>query len=99
MSIISEYIADSIDEAMVDYTASEEYKQEQAETNKAIELFRNTLSESQKVAFNNLIDRLSLSHGHFASNAYVAGVVQGMSLKNEFIPAPNQKRPDSVLSI
>ena len=80
---LAECIMDSIDDAMKNNTESEEYKTERTEINNMLSEFRSGLNPEQQNKFNKLIDAINTSDGTFASKAYVAGVVNGIALRQK----------------
>lgn len=80
---LAECIMDSIDDAMRNYIESEEYQKQRAEITNMIFEFRSSLSPENQNILNKLIDAINTSDSLFASKAYVAGVVNGIALRQK----------------
>ena len=61
-SIVATYIVDSMDETMQSYYQTEEYINRQEAINVRLSAFRATLSESNRIELNALIEMISADH-------------------------------------
>lgn len=82
---LEECIKDALEESMQAYIHSEKYQEQKQEINDLITDFRGSLSESQKVKFNVILDAMSNQNSMFASEAYMHGVVEGIALHGKVI--------------
>lgn len=82
---LEECIKDALEESMQAYVLSEKYQEQKQGINDMITDFRGSLSESQKVKFNVILDAMSNQNSMFASEAYMHGVVEGIALHGKVI--------------
>ena len=78
LSIVSSYIVDSMDETMKVYYQSEEYLNRQEAINSKLSAFRATLSESNRIELNALIEMISADHTETVMKAYKTAFAQGV---------------------
>jgi len=82
---IEEYIKDAFEDSLHYFTQTHEYKQERNEVNNMIISFRIGLSDIQQIQLNEIIDAITISDGKLASEAYLHGIVEGISLREKVI--------------
>ena len=85
LSIVSSYIVDSMDETMKVYYQSEEYLNRQEAINSKLSAFRATLSESNRIELNALIEMISADHTETVMKAYKTAFAQGVCFRDEKI--------------
>ena len=85
LSIVSSYIVDSMDETMKVYYQSEEYLNRQEAINSKLSAFRATLSESNRIELNALIEMISADHTETVMKAYKTAFAQGVCFRDEEI--------------
>ena len=85
LSIVSGYIVDSMDETMQSYYQSEEYTNRQEAINVRLSAFRATLSESNRIELNALIEMISADHTETVMKAYKTAFAQGVCFRDEKI--------------
>lgn len=85
LSIVSGYIVDSMDETMQSYYQSEEYTNRQEAINVRLSAFRATLSESNRIELNALIEMISADHTETVMKAYKTAFAQGVCFRDEEI--------------
>ncbi len=85
LSIVSGYIVDSMDETMQSYYQSEEYTNRQEAINVRLSAFRATLSESDRIELNALIEMISADHTETVMKAYKTAFAQGVCFRDEEI--------------
>lgn len=83
--VLEDHIADSMEEVMQPYTASDEYRITKENIAQQMTDFRVGLSQSQQVKFNLLMDMVNNADAEFATKAYVFGTVNGISLRGEVL--------------
>ena len=84
-SIVAAYIVDSMDETMQSYYQSEEYTNRQEAINVRLSAFRATLSESNRIELNALIEMISADHTETVMKAYKTAFAQGVCFRDEKI--------------
>ena len=84
-SIVATYIVDSMDETMQSYYQSEEYTNRQEAINVRLSAFRATLSESNRIELNALIEMISADHTETVMKAYKTAFAQGVCFRDEKI--------------
>ena len=82
---LESYIADSMDESMQPYIASEEYQSSRATINTKLVEFRSGLSPAQQKEFNLLMNMVNDAHAEFSSKAFVTGAVNGIALREQVL--------------
>lgn len=85
MSVLENYIADSMDEAMQPYLLTDEYTVPRAAISQKLANFRATLGEAQQREFNLLMDMINNADVAFALKAYVYGAVNSMALGKQVL--------------
>jgi negative regulator of replication initiation len=83
---LEECIKDALEETMKTYIASDEYVSNRQKVNRLLVALREQLSAEQNADLNHVIDAITVSDGAFASEAYLRGVVEGISLKDRVAP-------------
>lgn len=84
-SIVAAYIVDSMDETMQSYYQTEEYINRQEAINVRLSAFRATLSESNRIELNALIEMISADHTETVMKAYKTAFAQGVCFRDEEI--------------
>ena len=84
-SIVAAYIVDSMDETMQSYYQTEEYINRQEAINSKLSAFRATLSESNRIELNALIEMISADHTETVMKAYKTAFAQGVCFRDEEI--------------
>ena len=85
LSIVAAYIVDSMDETMQSYYQSEEYTNRQEAINVRLSAFRATLSESNRIELNALIEMINADHTETVMKAYKTAFAQGVCFRDEEI--------------
>ena len=83
LSIVSDYILDSIDEVMKPYLDSDEYHSLQGEITEKTSALSSTLSTAQRVQLDDLLNLISTADSRFAEEAYKSAFAQGVCFRDE----------------
>ena len=82
---LEECIKDAVEDSMKEYMQSEEYVQQKQQVNCMLQKFRSGLSDIQRQQLNAMLDAISNCDGMFASEAYLHGVVEGITLRGRIV--------------
>lgn len=82
---LEECIKDAVEESMKEYIQSNEYVQQKQQINSMLQTFRTELSDEQKQQLNTMLNAISNCDGLFASEAYLHGVVEGITLRGKVV--------------
>ena len=82
---LKECIKDSFDDAVSGYISSGEYQEQKRRISTLFEEVRNSIPENRREQFNDLMDAIGNCNSGLASEAYVCGVVEGISLRKVVI--------------
>lgn len=85
LSIVTDYIADSMAETMNSYTETEEHKSRLHEINEKKAALHSSLPEPQKQALHDLLEMISNADAIMAEQAYKIGFAQGVCFRDETI--------------
>ena len=85
LSIVSDYIVDSMDETMQSYYRSEVFVNRQNAINERMIAFRNKLSDDHKSELNELMDMISNADSETTKEAYKIAFAQGLCFREETI--------------
>ena len=85
LSIVSDYILDSIDDVMKPYLDSDEYHTLQGEITEKTSALGNTLSPAQRDQLDELLNLISDADSRFTEAAYKAAFAQGVCFRDEVI--------------
>ena len=82
---LKECIKDSFDDAVSAYISSGEYQEQQKQINTLFLEVRNSIPKEKRGLFNELMDAIGNCNSGLASEAYVCGVVEGISLRKSIV--------------
>ena len=82
---LEQCIKDALEESMQGYNLSDENVQRRQEISLLINDLRRSLREDQSAKLNQILDAISTQDGLFASEAYMHGVMEGITLHNKYI--------------
>lgn len=85
LSIVSDYVLDSIDEVMEPYMHSDEYLNLRANIKEKTSALNSTLSPAQRDQLDELLNLISDADGRFTGAAYKAAFAQGVCFRDEVI--------------
>lgn len=83
MMELEECIKDATDTSMHNYINTEHYYNQRKNINVLLKNMRTGLSEEKSQLLNKLLDAISTCDGEYASEAYLQGVVDGMTLREK----------------
>ena len=85
LSIVSDYVLDSIDEVMEPYLHSDEYLNLRGKITEKTSALNSTLSPAQQDQLDELLNLISDADGRFTEAAYKAAFAQGVCFRDEVI--------------
>lgn len=85
LSIVSDYVLDSIDEVMEPYMHSDEHLNLQGKITEKTSALNSTLSPTQRDQLDELLNLISDANGRFTEAAYKAAFAQGVCFRDEVI--------------